>query len=82
MIGVLLVIYFLVMVVVLIAWIWALIDVIKADASEFTTFEGENAKIFWILIIIFLAILGVVLYAILEKRLFMKPGFSLKKPMD
>ena len=59
----------------LVIWIWGLIDIIQASNSDFSVIEGENAKLIWFLIVFFVP-LGVIIYAILEKTLFMQPGFK------
>jgi hypothetical protein len=37
-------------------WIYCLVDIIRAD------FKGENDKIIWLLLIIFLPLIGSILY--------------------
>ncbi len=40
----------------LILWIWAIIDIIKSD------FKDQTMKIVWLLVVIFLSLLGMILY--------------------
>ena len=45
----------------LILWIWALIDVIKSNLDS-------TAKIIWVLVIIFLPLLGSILYLLIGRK--------------
>lgn len=69
-------------IIMIILWIWSLIDIIKAANSEFTVIEGENAKLIWIIIVILLPIIGTIIYAILEKRLFLRSGFKVEDEVE
>lgn len=42
-------------------WLWALIDILKND------FKGSN-KIVWVLLVIFIPVLGFVLYFLIGKK--------------
>lgn len=63
---------------ILFLWVWAIIDVIKAESGEYTVIQGENAKIIWLIVVLLLPLIGTLIYAILEKRMFLKPGFTIK----
>jgi len=45
-----------------IAWVWALIDILKSDFKD-----GTN-KIVWLLVVFFLYILGVLLYYFIGRK--------------
>lgn len=59
-------------IVVLILWIWALIDILRVGEGVLKTFPDGNSKLIWILIILVIPFAGVIIYAIVEKRLFMR----------
>jgi len=42
-------------------WIWALVDILKSD------FTGSN-KIIWLLVVIFLPLLGIILYFVIGRK--------------
>lgn len=46
-------------------WLWMLIDLIKRN--QFHNF-GDNAKVIWIVLLIFLGIIGAIVYFFMEKR--------------
>ena len=47
--------------IVPIFWIWALIDILKSD------FSGSN-KIIWLLVVIFLPLIGIILYFAIGRK--------------
>ncbi len=50
----------------LVVWIWALIDILKSE------FSGNN-KIIWLLLVIFIPLLGVILYYFIGREQKIKP---------
>jgi hypothetical protein len=56
-----------VLVFVIVFWLWMLIDCLKRQDDMFK-FGGNNAKLIWILIIIFTGLIGSVIYYFLIKR--------------
>ncbi len=48
-------------------WLWMLIDCLKRPDNMFK-FGGNNAKLIWILVIIFTGLIGAVIYYFLIKR--------------
>ncbi len=53
--------FFILFIVPFVLWIWALVDILK---SEFT---GYN-KIIWLLLVIFLPLLGLILYYFIGRK--------------
>jgi hypothetical protein len=51
----------------LIFWLWMLIDCLKRDDDNFAI-GGKNAKIIWILVMIFTHFIGALLYFFLVKE--------------
>jgi hypothetical protein len=47
-------------------WLWALIDILKSD------FKGSN-KIVWLLLVIFIPLLGFILYFLIGKKQKIQP---------
>jgi hypothetical protein len=56
-----------VFVFVIVFWLWMLIDCLKRPDDMFK-FGGNNAKLIWILVIIFTGLIGTVIYYFLIKR--------------
>jgi hypothetical protein len=56
-------------------WIWTLIDLLRSD------FEDENNKIIWLLLVIFLPVIGVILYWLIAPDQKTQPPSS-SSPMD
>jgi hypothetical protein len=56
-----------VFVFVIVFWLWMLIDCLKRQDDMFK-FGGNNAKLIWILVIIFTGLIGAVIYYFLIKR--------------
>ncbi len=52
---------FLIGILVLVAWIWSLVDIINHE------FTGNN-KLLWILIVILMPVVGTILYFLLGKK--------------
>ncbi|MEM1973528.1 MAG: PLD nuclease N-terminal domain-containing protein [Thermoplasmata archaeon] len=52
---------FLIPIVVLIFWIWALVDIIRSE------FPGSN-KVIWILVVIFVPLIGMILYFLIGRK--------------
>jgi hypothetical protein len=50
-----------IVIVPLILWIWALVDILKSN------FSGSNDKLVWVLVIIFLPVLGALLYLLIGR---------------
>jgi uncharacterized membrane protein YozB (DUF420 family) len=48
-------------------WLWALIDCLKRQDGKFAI-GGNNAKLIWVLVIIFTGIIGALIYYFLIKR--------------
>ncbi|BAU22879.1 hypothetical protein THC_0485 [Caldimicrobium thiodismutans] len=55
------ILFFILFIVPFVLWIWALVDILK---SEFT---GYN-KIIWLLLVIFLPLLGLILYYFIGRK--------------
>lgn len=49
-------------VVPLILWVWALIDILKS------TFKDTATKIVWLLVVIFLPVIGVIIYYFVGRK--------------
>ena len=56
-----------VFVFVIVLWLWMLIDCLKRQDDNFAV-GGNNAKLIWILVIIFTGLIGAVIYYFLIKR--------------
>lgn len=56
-----------VFVFVIVFWLWMLIDCLKRQDDMFK-FGGNNAKLIWILVIIFTGLIGAIIYYFLIKR--------------
>ncbi|MEM4141291.1 MAG: PLD nuclease N-terminal domain-containing protein [Nitrososphaeria archaeon] len=52
---------FLIPIVVLIFWIWTLVDIIRSE------FPGSN-KVIWILVVIFVPLIGMILYFLIGRK--------------
>ncbi|MCZ7384944.1 MAG: PLDc N-terminal domain-containing protein [Candidatus Methanoperedens sp.] len=48
-------------------WLWMLIDCLKRLDDKFAT-GGNNAKLIWVLVIIFTGLIGALIYYFLIKR--------------
>lgn len=48
-------------------WIWMLVDCLKRQDKKFR-YGGRNAKLIWVIVIVFLAFLGGLVYYFLIKR--------------
>lgn len=55
------ILFFILFIVPFVLWIWALVDIVR---SEFT---GYN-KIIWLLLVIFLPVLGLILYYFIGRK--------------
>lgn len=53
--------------VVFIFWLWMLIDSLKRQDDKFAI-GGNNAKLIWVLVIIFTGLIGALIYYFLIKR--------------
>ncbi len=51
----------------LIPWLWMLIDCLKRPDDKFSI-GGNNAKLIWVLVIVFTGLIGALLYYFLIKR--------------
>jgi len=71
------ILYFGIAIIFFIEYVWAIVDVIQAKNSEFTAIEGDNAKIAWLIIVILVPFGALLIYPIVEKRLYMREGFSI-----
>ena len=49
-------------VIFFVAWVWALIDILKSD------FKDSTNKIVWLLVVFFLYALGVLLYYLIGRK--------------
>jgi len=56
-----------VFVFVIVLWIWMLIDCLKRQDDNFAV-GGNNAKLIWVLVIIFTGFIGALIYYFLIKR--------------
>ena len=56
-----------VFVFVIVLWLWMLIDCLKRQDDNFAV-GGNNAKLIWVLVIIFTGFIGAVIYYFLIKR--------------
>ena len=54
-------------VALLVLWLWMLIDCLKRPDDKFA-YGGVNAKLIWILVIIFAGLIGALIYYFLIKR--------------
>jgi len=52
-------------------WVWALVDILKSDNTNFKQFAGDNGKIIWLLLIL-LVPFGALVYSIKEERMLFK----------
>ncbi len=66
-IGVMEIILILAAIVLLISWLWMLIDCLKRPDDMFK-FGGNNAKLIWVLVIIFTGFIGALIYYFLIKK--------------
>ncbi len=64
---ILLILFVPVFVFVIVLWFWMLIDCLKRPDDKFAA-GGNNAKLIWVLIIIFTGLIGALLYYFLIKR--------------
>ncbi len=64
---ILLILFVPVFVFVIVLWFWMLIDCLKRPDDTFK-FGGNNAKLIWVLVIIFTGLIGAVIYYFLIKR--------------
>jgi hypothetical protein len=64
---ILLILFVPVFVFVIVFWLWMLIDCLKRSDEKFAI-GGNNAKLIWILVIIFTGLIGAVIYYFLIKR--------------
>ena len=53
-------------VALIVLWLWMLIDCLKRPDGKFK-YGGNNAKLIWILVIIFTALIGALIYYFLIK---------------
>lgn len=53
--------------ILLVFWLWMLIDCLKRPDDKFAI-GGKDAKLIWILVIIFTGLIGALLYYFLIKR--------------
>ncbi|SNQ60481.1 PLDc N-terminal domain-containing protein [Candidatus Methanoperedens nitratireducens] len=60
-IGVMGIILILAVIVLLIFWLWMLIDCLKRPDEKFAI-GGNNARLIWVLVIIFIGFIGALLY--------------------
>jgi len=65
-------IYFLFIIGIFVLWIIAIIDCVKRDDKDFTI-GGENAKLIWVLLLIFVHISCIPYYIIIMRKKF-KPN--------
>ncbi len=56
-----------VFVFVIVFWLWMLIDCLKRPDDKFKI-GGKDAKLIWVLVIIFIGIIGALIYYFLIKR--------------
>ncbi len=54
-------------VALVVLWLWMLIDCLKRPDDKFA-YGGNNAKIVWILVIIFTGLIGALIYYFLIKK--------------
>ncbi len=54
-------------IVLFVFWLWMLIDCLKRSDDKFAI-GGNNAKLIWVLVIIFTGIIGALIYYFLIKR--------------
>ncbi len=66
-IGVMEIILILAAIVLLIFWLWMLIDCLKRPDDKFA-YGGNNAKLIWVLAIIFTGLIGALIYYFLIKK--------------
>ncbi len=67
MLGIIELLLILLAILFLILWVWMLIDCIKRPDDKFA-YGGNNAKLIWILIIIFTGLIGALIYLVLIKN--------------
>ena len=60
-------VFILVALLLLVFWLWMLIDCLKRPDDKFAI-GGNNAKLIWVIVIIFTGIIGAVIYYFLIKR--------------
>ncbi len=64
---ILLILFIPVFVFVIVFWLWMLIDCLKRPDEQFKV-GGNNAKLIWVLVIIFTGLIGALIYYFLIKR--------------
>ncbi len=52
----------------MVLWVWMLIDLIQRDNSDFPNNIGKDAKIIWVLILVFTGVIGSLIYYLLVFR--------------
>ena len=55
------------LVLVIVFWLWMLIDCLKRSDGKFKI-GGNNAKVIWVIVIIFTCFVGALIYYLLIKR--------------
>lgn len=57
----------LIVIVIAVPWLWMLIDCLKRPDDKFAI-GGNYAKLIWVLVIIFIGLIGALIYYFLVKR--------------